>query len=346
MLRFALVFLCGCQRAPPEPDTDPPVGDTSTVGHDPPPLLATCVDTLELSTGILCALRPSELDPRTHDVYGTDTAADAAIGFGYHVVGIPNAPAADAGLWVHFGGTYGRPYDPEQDAYASSLWLGELLGQGYLVVQPAYANRWSVNEDCQSPNPGFQRDDCAGEVREEVLTGVDHSPFRQVDLYDGVDHRLQMVLAHVDGRSDVALPPGLDPFAVDWSQIRVSGHSQGGNLAYYVARRRGVAFGCLLASPYDVPDAVDLQGLPIADWFKEGDSLTPASQVGQVFTSEDPNAGSFRGAGLLIGLNPGEQSFEVSAPPYLNAAGEEVDGHAAPLAAPALAAARAAACSR
>ncbi|MCA9490937.1 MAG: hypothetical protein KC621_13505 [Myxococcales bacterium] len=308
-------------------------------------LWATCVTTVELDTGTLCVLRPSTLEPGALDEADTGSVVDRLLGFGDHVVGVPHTPDPAKGLWVHFGGTYGRPHDPHDSDIAASMWIGELMGQGYTVLQPAYDNVRSVNDDCQAP-PGVDRDDCAGEIREEVLTGVDVSPYRSTAVVDAVEHRVLVLLAHLAEHAPSVLPPGLDTMQADWPSMSVSGHSQGGNLAYYVARFRGVRFGCLLASPYDLPDNVNSRPPPIADWFKRGTPLTLPEDLGQLITTEDPSANGFRQGGSYIGLRAGIEAFEVSAPPYHNEEGVEVDGHAAPLADPALAPYRAQACFR
>ncbi|MEZ4400787.1 MAG: hypothetical protein R3B06_12250 [Kofleriaceae bacterium] len=318
--------------------------DANAVDGAGPALLGACAATAAVASGTLCALQPSVIDPATLDVAGTASSADQAIGYGYHLVGLPTHPDPTKPLWIHFGGTYGRPYDQATGGMASELWLGELMAHGYTVVQVAYANRWSVNDRCQAPNPGVDRDDCAGQIRDEVLTGIDRTPYQDTDVANSVDHRLAVLLAFV-AANGVALPPGVDPASLDWSQVRVSGHSQGGNLAYFNARRRGVTFACMLASPYDVPDSVAPGPRPIADWFTAGTSLTPGAQLGQLITTEDPSATAFRAAGSLIGV-PAGQAIEVSRPPYHNPVGAEIDGHAAPLADPSLAADRAQACLR
>lgn len=323
-------------------DTDPPVDTDGPAVND---LLSTCETTLVLDAGTLCVLRPSAFDPATRDIFGDATLPDSLLGFGYHVVAVPSHPDPTKVLWVHFSGTYGRPYDPATGEAATREWLNELMEQGYTVIQPAYANRRAVNDDCAATAPGADRDDCAGEIREEVLTGIDHSPYREVAAADALDHRLRLLLEHVEAHSPL-LPDALDPGAVDWSQVRVSGHSQGGNLAYYIARFRGVRYACMLGSPYDVADTVDRTFPFIADWFKRGTPLTDVPNLGQFITMEDENYGPFRGAAAYLGLTVGLDAFEISDPPYATAAGEELNGHAASVADPDLASYRAQACFR
>lgn len=333
-----LLLLLAC--TPSTPPTLPVVaiaetadtGALPTIGS-PLPELA-CVAEVTVPGGRLCALRPSDLFPEARDVYGTATPQDQRIGFGYHVVALPTTPLPGTPLWVHFGGTYGRPYDQDQDTFASSLWLGELLQAGYTVIQPAYANRFSINDSCEAA-PGVDVDDCAGLAREEVLTGTDVSGQREVPPADSVDLRLSQLIERL--REVGALP--YSNGSPDWPTTRVSGHSQGGNLAYYVARFRGVQFACMLASPYDLPDTVAPSFPPIADWFKRGSPLTVPPALGQVVVRQDRSATAFIGAGRQIGLTEGVDQLLVDRPDLT-----EDEAHAAPLADATLAVQRAEAC--
>lgn len=307
-------------------------------------ILEECVTVLEVSHGSLCAIQPSTLDPETLDA-ATDLPDQRGSGFGYHVIALPHLVNSSPKLWIHFGGTYGRPFDRATNQIAASAWLDELMDQGYTVVQPAYDNKTSISFDC-GEEPGKSRDNCAGEAREEVLTGQDLSPYRDTNRANSVDYRLERLLSFFQTKSPSWLPTSLDPTALNWPEIYVSGHSQGGNLSYYLARRRGVRFACMLAAPFDSGDDVNPGRLPIADWFTEGESQTPKEQLAQLIATEDPFAQAFLGAGRLIGLREGEQSFSVTLAPYYNQEGEEVDGHSAPLADPNLASYRAQACLR
>ena len=353
-----LLALMGCTGAAPTVvDPDPPTEVVDTDDTDVPvdtdtdtdvrvdDLLSTCVFNTPSTHGTLCALQPSVLDPATQDIYSDATVPDSIIGFGYHTIAIPAHPDPTKPLWVHFGGTYGRPFDPTTNTFGTSQWLSELMEQGYTVIQPAYSNRRAVNDDCAATAPGADRDNCAGEIREEVLTGVDLSPYREVNAANSVDYRMRTLLRHVDQHANL-LPTDLDPEALDWSRVRVSGHSQGGNLAYYIARFRGVQFACMLGSPYDVADNVDRVFPFIADWFKEGTPLTDVPNLGQVITEEDENYTAFHGAAVFLGLTLGVDAFEISDPPYTDGVVTEITGHAASVGDPDLRGLRAQACFR
>ena len=158
-------------------------------------LLASCDLTIELTRGSLCVLQPSSLDPETIDADPT-LPDQRGSGFGYHVIALPHQPHDPPQIWVHFGGTYGRPYDRSTDTVAASGWLDELMERGYTVLQPAYDNKTSIAETCGEV-PGVERDNCAAEAREEVLTGQELSPYRDVNHANSIEHRLESVLGHL-----------------------------------------------------------------------------------------------------------------------------------------------------
>lgn len=297
-----------------------------------------CVNTKQVTNGQLCAIQPSKVDSRTKDASTTSSQ-----GFGYHVVATPQG--TPKGLWVHFGGSYGRPFYG-RSSYTNEVWLGELLGQGYMVVQTAYDNAKNIASDtCSQSAPGAGRDNCAGEVVEEIITGVDKSPYRGTDQWNSVDHRLSSLLTYLK-TNGVSLPIGIDPQVLNWSTMRVSGHSQGASVAYWIAKNRGVKFGCFLAGPFDPPDPVNLGPDKIADWFTVGPYLTPVAQMGAFLAVQDTFYKYFVTAYGVIGLVRDREWFEVDLPPYTDGKGNGIDGHAAAVGDPLLKPQRAKACFR
>lgn len=302
-----------------------------------------CDNKLDVTSGTLCAVKPSRLDANTKDIYGTATIQDKSFGFGYHVVAVPKTYRPDRGLWIHFTGTYGRPYDQSKTEYSTSTWLNEILEQGYVVIQIAYDNRYSINDTCMN-GTGKNRNNCAGEARAEVLTGIDYTPLRTTDQYNSIEYRLEVLLTYLKSIANFPLPSTIQPQTFSWSDVKVSGHSQGGNQAYYIAKNFGVKFVCMLGSPYDVDDTVSPSTTPIADWFRVPGTATPVVNMGQFITKEDDNYTSFNQGAAYIGLVDGVQAFEASSPPYYNVKGETIDGHGASVGEPKFKSLRAAAC--
>ena len=306
-----------------------------------------CAATLETGSGTLCAIAPSNIDSRTFDVSQPTSypAGDEIYGFGYHVVAFPYATTTTKGIWLHLTGSYGRPYNQSLSKFGNPLWLNELMQQGYTVIQLAYDNRFSVNADlCGQTSPGYDRDNCAGEVREIALTGLGESPFRSTDEFNTIDYRLSSLLAYLQTSQSINLPETLDPANIDWSQLDLSGHSQGANQAYYIAKKRLVASVCIMAGGYDLADSVNPGSLNIADWFTEGVSQTPIPKIHAFLTKSDAYFSLFR-FGLIqaVGL-PIKQIIVDANDPYYDENGVMIEGHGATMKSPQLAAARAQAC--
>ena len=270
--------------------------------------VAFCDDTLDVNFGTLCAVRPSRTDPLVLDTVDGTSAPSA--GFGFHVVGFPSAPVV-RGVWVHFSGSYGKPYSVLQDDYATREWLNELMEQGFVVVQPAYANSGSVNGDiCGTSNGGNEVDNCAGLVRQEILEGVDVSEQIAVDLPNGVYGRLDRLITFVQGEG-FSFPSSFQAGAIDWAAVSVSGHSQGAGHAYFMAKTVGVAAACFLGGPYDRADTVNMTFPLIADWYKVPGTATPVTNMGAFVVIGDDNYDEFVRAYEIIGLTEGVDWFDI-----------------------------------
>jgi len=284
----------------------------------------TCDATKTVANGTLCAIKPSLTDPYTTN------------GFGDHVVGLPAHPTK--GIWVHLSGAGGSPYYTRSKRWLNETWIGELMGQGYTVLDLAYDNSESVTESC-STDSGRALDHCAGNVRLEVLTGANVSPLRNTSTVNSVEHRTAALVDYL----------GLGPWE-GWPSVSLSGHSQGAGMAYYIAKFYGVRFGCFLAGPYDVADYVPgplKRSQNIADWYLDTTAdETPAMRMGAFLTTADGAYRSFTKAFDLIGLTEGHEWFEADKASYADADGKRLDGHAAAVQDPSLASRRAQACFR
>lgn len=310
------------------------------------PNLSFCANTYKTKSGTLCAIQPSKIDSRTKDITpATGQLGDNVYGFGYHVFAVPTNWSAAKGVWIHFTGSYGRPYDQNDKSYGNTQWLDELMGQGYAVLQIAYDNRFSVNGDlCGKSNPGHARNNCAGEVREISLSGKGTSPYRSTDQYNTIDYRLKTLVGYIEDMQEISLPDSISSSNIDWSKLNISGHSQGSNQAYYIAKQRSVAGLCILAGAYDTNDTVKPGTLDIADWFTTGSSVTPISKITALLTKTDDTYPSFY-SGLIYAVGmPKSQIVIDDTDPYYAESGKLLDGHAGTIKDPSLKSARVEAC--
>jgi hypothetical protein len=304
------------------------------------PNLSFCADTLKTKSGTLCAIQPSKIDSRTKDVSpSTGIPGDSVYGFGYHVFAVPNNWSQAKGVWVHFTGSYGRPYYQNAERFETDVWLEELMEQGYAVLQLAYDNRFSINGDlCGKNNEGYNRNNCAGEVREIGLTSKGSSPYRSTDQYNTIDYRLKTLVGYIEDTQKIQLPDTISASTIDWSKLDISGHSQGGNQAYYIAKQRSVNSLCFLSSGYDSKDTVKPGMLNIADWFTSGASVTPVSKMGALIVNDEEEYYSFyNGLTKAVGLKESQIVAAESSVPT-------AEKHGASVKDPALKASRAKAC--
>ncbi|RYZ93193.1 MAG: hypothetical protein EOP06_01855 [Proteobacteria bacterium] len=309
-LLILVLTISSCRSS--SPGIEPTPEELDQTGFD----LSFCSRAASLSAGRVCAIQPSSLDPTTRDVYDlAGSANDQNFGFGYHVLALPNRYKPSKGLWIHFTGTYGRPFNQSNGLFGNPEWLDEIMERGYIVLQIAYDNRFSINDTCASP-PGKNRNNCSGDARGEVLTGADLTPYRTTGSADSIRHRVLKLLQSLKARPNFPLPTEIDLSNFSWKNFVVSGHSQGGNQSYFIAKYYGVKFACMLGSPYDVDDSVNPGSPIIADWLRSPGALTASSAMGQFITLEDDSYNAFSGAAAFIGLGAGINAIEARAPPY------------------------------
>ncbi len=111
---------------------------------------------------------------------------------------------------------------------------------GYRVIGLMYPNTPGLAKLCPSdPDPAA----CYENARREIIDGIDRSPLVDVNGANSIDNRLTKLLQYLavqfpDEGWERFLIAGREP---KWSQIAVSGHSQGGGHAAMIAKIRLVA---------------------------------------------------------------------------------------------------------
>lgn len=162
--------------------------------------------------------------------------------FGDHYVYINPAISPKGKLFVFMAGTGSGPSEYQ-------LFLQAAANNGFHTIGLAYDNSTTVEMLCSDSNDP----NCHGTVREEILTGQDVSPAVSVDLANSIDNRLTKALLYLaqqhpaDGWGQYLDANG----NLQWNMIRISGHSQGGGEACYIAKKRLVDRVCFFSSPGD-----------------------------------------------------------------------------------------------
>jgi len=230
-------------------------------------------------------------------------ATDAAIsgGFGDHYVWLDPAARGNPKLFVFMPGTRNVP----------SSWLRleqEAARLGYHVIGLAYQNEVEVIGVCT----GSTDLDCSGKMRMEIIDGIDRSPFVNVTAANSIDNRLTKLLVYLDAQfPDEGWSRFLEDGAPKWSQIAVSGQSQGAGQAALIGKLRHVDRVVMFSGP---PDA-RIVG-EVDSWIGIGE--TPASKYFALFHQRDHvAAGIQQNLPAFDLLRFGEPVFaELSEPPY------------------------------
>lgn len=154
-----------------------------------------------------------------------------------HVVVVATNVPPLGKLLLHLAGTSGHP-EGAQD------WLRTAAALGYHAIGLKYQNDVSMGSLCTA-NTNL---DCFEDVAEETVTGLfypDTMPDapKQVRRADSIENRVQKLLVGL-----TALAPASENWGqflnatggVRWSQVAVSGHSQGGSCSLFIAKSRSV----------------------------------------------------------------------------------------------------------
>src|ERR1041385_1113155 len=190
--------------------------------------------------------------------------------FNHHYVWLDPSQTPRPKLFVFLAGTGGRPRGYQ-------LVQQEAARQGYYAIGLMYQNNVAVVDACTgSPDP-----DCSGNMRLEIIDGVDRSSAVQMSPENSIDNRLTKLLLYLD-----APYPGerwsrfLKDGSPKWSRIAVGGHSQGAGQAALIGKIRHVNRVVLLSGPPDrrIPELPDA-------WISVGE--TPAAKYFGLFHQRD-----------------------------------------------------------
>ncbi|MEL7448077.1 MAG: hypothetical protein AAFN78_02650 [Pseudomonadota bacterium] len=341
----------------PAPAPDPTPDPEPEPEPDPEPVVAVdfsfCDEQIRIERGTVCVIKPSKTDAAILDEHpesdtNPHTEPDTGEGYGYHVVAYPDEPAPEAPLYVHFNGTYTRPFDQngrgllaDANGLHATVQLEEAVAAGVIAVQLAYANRDPVNLVC---GQNRRVDNCAELIRREKLFGEELSDLADVDVANSINYRLIALLAYLEANLPeealTASSASVSPDGIfDWSTIRMGGHSQGAGHAFYIAKNFGTQHACLLAGPFDVPDSVcgafgfgcDRE---IADWYQVDAapgvySLTPPDDIRGLTVEGDPINDAVGRAYDLLPITENEHWVRLVTGELTDRTGDPINAHAA-----------------
>jgi hypothetical protein len=207
-------------------------------------------------------LSPTVADPNAEQVFSPDV-----------VINPSPSVAAKGRLFIFLPGSKGP-------ATSYRLILRAGAARGYHTLGLDYENNDVVGLLCLNDS------DCYGNVRLEVITGVDSSPLVNVNDANSIVTRVTKALSYLAANSP---DEGWGQFLnadgkVDWSKVVVGGHSQGGGHAGVMAKLFALNRACYFASP---ADATGSPPVP-ANWMSAPGGQTPGSAQYGIVHELDP----------------------------------------------------------
>ena len=229
----------------------------------------------------------------------TDPAIDQALDDHYAWLD-PTAPTNHR-LFVYLPGTFGVP--------ATALLIQQLAARlGYHAIGLMYPDSVLIGPACAND---LDPSTCSENAR---LEGIDLSTLVDVNQPNSIYNRLTKLLQYLAANYP---DEGWSQFLADgnplWSQIAVTGHSQGGGEAAMIARFNFVARVVMFSAVTDRSAANPTTPL---DW--ESTHITPSDRYWGLAHDRDPVCGSILVGWDAFGMNAfgGQVQVETSAPPY------------------------------
>lgn len=181
-------------------------------------------------------------------------------------------------LFLFLPGTNGIPVRGPKKLFKT------VVEQGYQVINLSYINQPAVARMCKGEN--LEKDsECAEKFRTQRIFGTQLTDLIPDEPQDAIIPRLTKLLNYLakfdkEGNWDAYLKDGTPK----WSEITVSGQSQGGGMSAFIAQRKLVDRIITFSGGWDysAPGA-------IATWYA-GESVTPADRWYGSYHVEEPKA--------------------------------------------------------
>lgn len=208
----------------------------------------------------------------TYSIAPSLTSAQVGAPNNPNLVVIDPAAKSNGELFVFFPGTGGQPN-------CCKYLLDTAAETGFHAIGLTYANATAVGTICRNDLA------CYGTVRQDDFDGREPNPFVSVAPTNAIQARLVDLLRYLAHH----YPAGgwsqfLSGNSPAWSRIVVSGHSQGGGDAAYIAKIRGVEGVVMLSSDVDSTSGTP----PVAATYLTTGHLTPVARYVGLVHIRDP----------------------------------------------------------
>lgn len=231
----------------------------------------------ELAGGVVYAISPTDADPRVKRFL-----ADNLVLF-------KSSVARDANLLVFFPPTGGTPAN-------SWPFMEVAANAGYRVIGLEYDNAISVPQVCgKNPDPA-----CSDRFRQKRVFGDDVS--RDIDDLpaESIVTRLTKLLEYLNARHhDEGWGRYLSKGQPKWSRIAVAGHSQGGGMGPFIAKKHKVARVIILSGAWDRVEATK----EWAPWIT-APSATPLDRWYAAYHQKESRAAAMKAAYPALKIPP------------------------------------------
>ncbi len=204
--------------------------------------LICCTVTLLLASAQTCP----ESSLINRQVRASETDAEIPFELARHQVWINTDCDAKGLLLIHLPGTFDNPS-------RTTLFPALAANSGYHVIGLKYPNDLSAQTACRESSDA----DCYEDFRREIVEGMDLHLDIEVDRANSIENRIQQLLQYLAA----AFPAEgwgqfLENENILWDKLLISGHSQGGGHAAFMAKDRVLQRVIMFASPNDY-DAVN-----------------------------------------------------------------------------------------
>jgi predicted esterase len=231
----------------------------------------------QLADGAVYAISPAEADPQVKRFLSNNLAL------------LKNHVKRNAPLLVFFSGTGGTP---------ASGWpfLETAANAGYRAIGLEYDNGTSVPQTCR-PNPDPA---CSDRFRQKRIFGDDVTKDIDDLPAESVVNRLTKLLEYLDAHHhDEGWGRYLRHGQPNWSAIAFAGHSQGGGIAAYIAKKKNVARAIVLSGAWDRVEATKAW----APWVTSP-SATPMNRWYAAYHARESRADAMKAAYAVLKIPP------------------------------------------